>query len=130
MCNTPSRSSIVCGWIPPRGVRRTVILGIRDALARVECVATALPATRASVRLMAIPLRFILTGKSRFLLSADVPLCAGQVARFWNSFRTFRDLAMAALMLLDGLRSSEVLQLRLEDLSLSEAHLGVLGKGH
>jgi site-specific recombinase XerD len=59
-----------------------------------------------------------------------VPLSADQVARFWNSFRTFRDLAIVALMLLDGLRSCEVLQLQLEDLSLSEAHLRVLGKGN
>jgi site-specific recombinase XerD len=33
-------------------------------------------------------------------------------------------------MLLDGLRSCEVLQLQLEDLSFSEAHLCVLGKGN
>jgi len=59
-----------------------------------------------------------------------VPLSADQVARFWNTFRTFRDLAIVALMLLDGLRSCEVLQLQIEDLSISEAHLRVLGKGN
>jgi integrase/recombinase XerD len=59
-----------------------------------------------------------------------VPLSSEQVARFWSGFHTFRDLAIVALMLLDGLRSCEVLQLQLEDLSLSEAHLRVLGKGH
>jgi len=58
-----------------------------------------------------------------------VPLSADQVACFWKGFRTFRDLALIALMLLDGLRSCEVLQLQLEDLSLPEAHLRVLGKG-
>jgi site-specific recombinase XerD len=58
-----------------------------------------------------------------------VPLSAEQVALFWKGFRTFRDLAVIALMLLDGLRSCEVLQLQLEDLSLSEAHLRVAGKG-
>jgi site-specific recombinase XerD len=58
-----------------------------------------------------------------------VPLSADQVALFWKSFHTFRDLAVIALMLLDGLRSCEVLQLQLEDLSLAEAHLRVLGKG-
>jgi site-specific recombinase XerD len=57
-----------------------------------------------------------------------VPLSSEQVARFWKGFRTFRDLAVIALMLLDGLRSCEVLQLRLEDLSLAQAHLHVLGK--
>jgi site-specific recombinase XerD len=58
-----------------------------------------------------------------------LPLSADQVACFWKGFRTFRDLAIIALMLLDGLRSCEVLQLQLEDLSLPEAHLCVLGKG-
>ena len=57
-----------------------------------------------------------------------VPLSSEQVARFWKGFRTFRDLAVIALMLLDGLRSCEVLQLQLEDLSLAEAHLRILGK--
>jgi len=58
-----------------------------------------------------------------------VPLSADQLACFWKGFRTFRDLAVIALMLLDGLRSCEVLQLQLQDLSLPEAHLRVLGKG-
>jgi site-specific recombinase XerD len=59
-----------------------------------------------------------------------VPLCAEEVARFWRSFRTFRDLALVGLMLLDGLRSCEVLALRLEDLQLAGAHMRVLGKGN
>jgi site-specific recombinase XerD len=58
-----------------------------------------------------------------------MPLSAEQVAGFWRGFRTFRDLAVIALMLLDGLRSCEVLQLQLEDLSLPQAQLRVLGKG-
>jgi len=58
-----------------------------------------------------------------------VPLSADQVACFWKGFRTFRDLAIIALMLLDGLRSCEVLQLQLEDLSFSDARLHVVGKG-
>jgi integrase/recombinase XerD len=58
-----------------------------------------------------------------------VPLSADEVARFWKSFRNFRDLAIVALMLLDGLRSCEVLQLQLEKLCLSESRLRVLGKG-
>lgn len=57
------------------------------------------------------------------------PLSAEQVANFWASFRTFRDLAMVGLMLLDGLRSCEVLALRLGDLKLADAQLHVLGKG-
>jgi len=58
-----------------------------------------------------------------------VPLAAEEVARFWRSFRTFRDLALVGLMLLDGLRSCEILALQLEDLQLADAHLRVLGKG-
>ena len=58
------------------------------------------------------------------------PLSAEEVARFWRSFRTFRDLAIVGLMLLDGLRSCEVLALQLADLHLPDAHLYVLGKGH
>ncbi|MGC2402691.1 MAG: tyrosine-type recombinase/integrase [Acidobacteriaceae bacterium] len=57
------------------------------------------------------------------------PLSAEQVSRFWASFRTFRDLAVVGLMLLDGLRSCEILSLQLEDLKLADAQLRVLGKG-
>jgi integrase/recombinase XerD len=59
-----------------------------------------------------------------------VPLSADEVATFWRSFRTFRDLALVGLMLLDGLRSCEVLSLQLEDLHLTEAQMRVLGKGN
>ena len=59
-----------------------------------------------------------------------VPLSAEQVAQFWRSFGTFRDLALVGLMLLDGLRSCEVLALQLADLQLAEAHLRVRGKGN
>ena len=57
------------------------------------------------------------------------PLAAEQVAKFWASFRTFRDLALVGLMLLDGLRSCEILTLQLEDVKLADAQLHVLGKG-
>lgn len=57
------------------------------------------------------------------------PLSAEQVAKFWASFRTFRDLAVVGLMLLDGLRSCEILAIQLEDLKLADALLHVLGKG-
>ena len=59
-----------------------------------------------------------------------VPLSAAEVAQFWNSFHTFRDLGLIALMLLDGLRSCEVLALRLEDLQLAEAQIRITGKGN
>jgi site-specific recombinase XerD len=58
-----------------------------------------------------------------------VPLQTEQVARFWRSFRTARDLALVALMLLNGLRSREVLGLKLGDLLFSEAQVRVRGKG-
>ncbi len=59
-----------------------------------------------------------------------VPLAADEVAKFWHSFRTFRDLALVGLMLLDGLRSCEVLALPLENLQLPDAQMRVLGKGN
>src|ERR1035438_859778 len=58
-----------------------------------------------------------------------VPLSSDQVSRFWSSFRTARDLAIVALLLLNGLRSREVLGLKLGDLLLSEAQMRVHGKG-
>ena len=59
-----------------------------------------------------------------------VPLSAEEVAKFWHTFRTSRDLALVGLMLLDGLRSCEALALQLDDLQLAEAHMRVLGKGN
>lgn len=59
-----------------------------------------------------------------------VPLSAPEVAKFGQSFRTFRDLALLGLMLLDGLRSGEVLGLQLQDLQLAEGQMRVLGKGN
>jgi len=57
------------------------------------------------------------------------PLTREQVQRFWHGFHTARDLAMVALMLLNGLRSREVLALKLEDLLFSESQIRVNGKG-
>ena len=78
-------------------------------------------------------------GRGRMAVAADlkvkvpqrviVPLQTEQVARFWRSFRTARDLAIVALMLLNGLRSREVLALKLGDLLFSEALIRVHGKG-
>jgi len=58
-----------------------------------------------------------------------VPLSVDEVARFWSSFRTSRDLAIVGLMLLQGLRSAEVLALNRDDILLSEAQFRVRGKG-
>jgi integrase/recombinase XerC len=59
-----------------------------------------------------------------------VPLSVENVARFWASFRTSRDLAIVGLMLLDGLRSCEVLALNRDDILLSESQIRVRGKGN
>jgi integrase len=58
------------------------------------------------------------------------PLSVDEISRFWSSFRTGRDLAIVGLMLLQGLRSGEVLALDQEDLILSEAQIRVRGKGN
>jgi integrase/recombinase XerD len=59
-----------------------------------------------------------------------VPLSQEEIAKFWGSFQTFRDLALVGLMLLDGLRFQETLDIQLEDLQLADAQLRVLGKGN
>jgi integrase len=59
-----------------------------------------------------------------------VPLSVEEVARFWSGFRTTRDLAIVGLMLLQGLRSAEVLALNPDDLLLSEGQVRVRGKGN
>jgi site-specific recombinase XerD len=59
-----------------------------------------------------------------------IPLSIDEVARFWSSFQTSRDLAIVGLMLLQGLRSCEVLALNHDDLILAEAQIRVLGKGN
>ena len=58
-----------------------------------------------------------------------VPLSVDEVARFWASFHTDRDVAIVGLMLLQGLRSAEVLALNRDDVLLSEGQLRVRGKG-
>ena len=59
-----------------------------------------------------------------------VPLSTQEVAQFWRSFHTYRDLALVGLMLLDGLRSCEVLALEREDLELADGQMRVPGKGN
>src|ERR1039457_1990654 len=59
-----------------------------------------------------------------------VPLSVDEVAGFWASFRTSRDLAIVGLMLFAGLRSCEVLTLNCDDLLLPESQIRVRGKGN
>jgi len=78
-------------------------------------------------------------GRPRFQLSRlrikeprlnIIPLSVEEVARFWSSFRNARDLAIVGLMLLQGLRSVEVMTLNRDDVLLSEGQLRVRGKGN
>jgi site-specific recombinase XerD len=59
-----------------------------------------------------------------------IPLSREEVARFWASFRSYRDLGMIALMLFNGLRSREVIELRLDDMRFPEAQMLICGKGN
>lgn len=59
-----------------------------------------------------------------------LPLTSAEVAQFWDSFHTFRDLALVGLMLYDGLRSGEALALQLADVRLREGQILVRGKGN
>jgi len=59
-----------------------------------------------------------------------IPLSAEEVSQFWQSFRTYRDLSLIALMLFDGLRSREAMEVQLEDLNLSQAQIRIRGKGN
>ena len=58
-----------------------------------------------------------------------MPLKRCEVRTFLESFSTWRDLAISALMLLCGLRSREVIELELGALDLDEPQVRVLGKG-
>jgi site-specific recombinase XerD len=58
------------------------------------------------------------------------PLTHQQVEQFWGTFHTLRDFALVGLLLLDGLRSAEVLSLQLEDFQMATAQIRVLGKGN
>ncbi len=58
------------------------------------------------------------------------PLSVDQVAQFWSGFRTARDMAIVGLMLLQGLRSQEVIALNREDVQLAESRICVHGKGN
>jgi site-specific recombinase XerD len=58
------------------------------------------------------------------------PLTADQVRELLGSLRRYRDLCIAHLMLLCGLRSREVLQLRVRDLDFEDRRIRVSGKGN
>jgi site-specific recombinase XerD len=59
-----------------------------------------------------------------------IPLSPSEVSAFWSTFRTFRDLSLVALMLLNGLRSRETLSLTLDDFRPAQNEMLVRGKGN
>lgn len=58
-----------------------------------------------------------------------VPLTTEQVADFTESLRSYRDLSLVALMLFCGLRSHEVIGLKIKDVDLDHDQIRVRGKG-
>jgi site-specific recombinase XerD len=72
--------------------------------------------------------------RSRFRVKESkripTPLSVDQVAQFWSDFHTARDIAIVGLMLLQGLRSKEVIALNCEDVQLAESRICVHGKGN
>jgi site-specific recombinase XerD len=58
------------------------------------------------------------------------PLSGTEVRQFLRTLRRYRDLAVVHLLLLCGLRSAEVLQLRLGDVLVEDAQLRIHGKGN
>jgi integrase/recombinase XerC len=97
----------------PRGAeRRRTVRAERDGL--LGHLATAKPASRLRVR------------QPRRLPRG---LDAAEATALLNSFRSWRDKAMAGLMLLSGLRSAEVLALRVTDVDIPRGWVRVTGKG-
>jgi site-specific recombinase XerD len=58
------------------------------------------------------------------------PLTKAQIQLFLHTLRRYRDRAIVYLMLLCGLRSREVLELKLQQTNLIQGQLLVLGKGN
>jgi len=59
-----------------------------------------------------------------------VPLSPDEVLQFWQSFRSYRDVSLVALMLANGLRSRELLTLHCADVVPLQACIRVTGKGN
>ena len=58
------------------------------------------------------------------------PLKDNQAMKFYASLKTWRDRSMMLLMLAEGLRSAEVLNLRVNDIDALGQSLRILGKGN
>jgi site-specific recombinase XerD len=53
-----------------------------------------------------------------------------EIAKFFNALKTWRDITMTGFMLFCGLRSREVINLKLNDIRITERQMCVLGKGN
>lgn len=59
-----------------------------------------------------------------------VPLTREQVSKYFGTLRTWRDTTITGFMLFCGLRRKEVINLRLNDVSIQEGQVRILGKGN
>jgi site-specific recombinase XerD len=98
--------------VPKGAARRRTVRGEREGL--LGHLATAKPSSRLRVR------------QPRRLPQG---LDTGQAAALLDSFRSWRDKAIAGLMLLSGLRSCEVLGLLVGDVDIPRGWVRVIGKG-
>lgn len=106
------RDPDVASPVPKGAERRRTVRGERSGL--LGHLATAKPTSRLRVR------------QPRRLPRG---LDAAEATALWGSFRSWRDKAMAGLMLLSGLRSGEVLGLRVADVDIPRGWVRVVGKG-
>ena len=58
-----------------------------------------------------------------------VPLSNEEVERFFKSLRTWRDWSIVSLMLFCGLRSREVIEVKLDEVDFEEGRIRIVGKG-
>ena len=58
-----------------------------------------------------------------------VPLNHQEVSEFFSSLKSWRDIAICGFMLFCGLRSREVINLKLDDISITENQVRIHGKG-
>jgi len=59
-----------------------------------------------------------------------VPLTHLEISEFFNSLKSWRDIAITGFMLFCGLRSREVISLRLDDIDITEDQVLIHGKGN
>ncbi len=80
--------------------------------------------------LQRLPKRTVRQARVKVAKKLITPLTPEQVQAFVQSLHRYRDIAIAYLMLLCGLRSAEVLHLRLTDVETDDRRIRVPGKGN